>query len=128
MERSKDWFKQAQRDLEKVQIDINHSYYEWACFTAQQAAEKAVKALYQKANSHFHGHSLLQMLKGLSEKTEVSEELYHSARVLDRYYTETRYPNGFPEGSPAEYFDEKIAEEALHASRKIIRFCEDNLG
>lgn len=46
-ERSKDWLSQAIRDLEKAGMDIKWGYYEWACFTAQQAAEKAVKSLFQ---------------------------------------------------------------------------------
>jgi HEPN domain-containing protein len=33
--------KQALRDYEKAKLDFEHSYYEWCCFTCQQAAEKA---------------------------------------------------------------------------------------
>ena len=45
-ERSKDWLDQAIRDLEKANMDVKWKYYEWACFTAQQAAEKSVKVLF----------------------------------------------------------------------------------
>ncbi len=37
-----DWLEQAQRDLKKAEINQEHEYWEWACFTAQQSAEKAV--------------------------------------------------------------------------------------
>jgi HEPN domain-containing protein len=51
-----DWLEQAERDLSKARLDLEHSYFEWACFTSQQAdewacftspqaAEKAAKAL-----------------------------------------------------------------------------------
>ncbi|MGQ9839523.1 MAG: HEPN domain-containing protein [Anaerolineae bacterium] len=46
-QRSADWLRQAQRDLEHARHDASDGYYEWGCFSAQQAAEKAVKALYQ---------------------------------------------------------------------------------
>jgi HEPN domain-containing protein len=54
--------------------------------------------------------------------------LLHSARVLDRYYIEARYPNGFPSGSPMEYFDEALAKEAINAADSILRFSSDHLG
>ena len=125
MDRSKDWIKQAKRDIEKAKIDIEHKYYEWACFTSQQAAEKAVKAVYQALNSSVRGHSIVKMLHVLNEQFKISENIIHGARILDRYYIETHYPNGFPEGSPFEYFDEKIAEEAYNAACEIFGSCED---
>lgn len=45
MERSRDWMDQAERDLQHARSDVDGGYYEWACFSAQQAAEKAVKAV-----------------------------------------------------------------------------------
>lgn len=126
--RSNDWLNQAKRDLEKVKHDMEHAYYEWACFSAQQSAEKAAKALYLSLNKHVRGHSILKMLEGLEDLISVSEDLFHAARILDRYYIESRYPNGFPQGSPAEYFDAKIAGEAYHAARAIVRFCESAIS
>ena len=121
MERSADWLKQAIRDLERAQLDMKYAFYEWACFTAQQGA---VKAVYQKMNLSVRG----QMMEGLENAIEVSEGLLHLARILDRYYIESRYPNGFPAGSPFEYFDEKIAKEAYDAAREILGFCEDYIS
>ena len=44
--RSRDWFAQAERDLEQARSSRREERHEWACFAAQQAAEKAVKALH----------------------------------------------------------------------------------
>jgi len=38
--------RQALRDLSKAELSAKEGYHEWVCFIAQQAAEKAVKALY----------------------------------------------------------------------------------
>lgn len=46
MNRARDWLYQAERDLEMAEVARGVSRHEWACFAAQQAAEKAVKALY----------------------------------------------------------------------------------
>jgi HEPN domain-containing protein len=44
--RASDWFAQAVRDLEQARESEQAERHEWACFAAQQAAEKAVKALH----------------------------------------------------------------------------------
>jgi len=44
--RARDWFNQAIRDLEQAEDSRRWGRHEWACFAAQQAAEKAVKALH----------------------------------------------------------------------------------
>ncbi len=48
MERSADWMEQARGDLEHAAYDLVGGFFDWACFSAQQAAEKAVKAVFQK--------------------------------------------------------------------------------
>ena len=128
MNRSKDWLNQAQRDMAKAKLDMEYSFHEWACFTSQQAAEKAVKALYMSMNLSARGHSIVKMLENLTDKLPVPEDILHAGRLLDRYYIESRYPNGFPAGCPMDYFDEKIAGEAYSAACEIVRFCEDHIG
>lgn len=56
MERSKDWLDQAAGDLEHSKSDASLKYYNWACFSAQQSAEKAVKAVLQKMGAEAWGH------------------------------------------------------------------------
>ncbi|GGM97869.1 hypothetical protein GCM10007092_09440 [Thermus composti] len=46
MNRARDWLLQAEKDLEMAEIAKGAGRHEWACFAAQQAAEKAVKALH----------------------------------------------------------------------------------
>ncbi|MDD5616722.1 MAG: HEPN domain-containing protein [Candidatus Methanoperedens sp.] len=45
MRRHEDWLKQAHSDLDAAEDSAGSSHFEWACFQAQQAAEKALKAL-----------------------------------------------------------------------------------
>jgi HEPN domain-containing protein len=40
-ERSEDWMKQAVRDHEAAEEMARTGSFEWSCFAAQQAAEKA---------------------------------------------------------------------------------------
>ncbi|MCX7838189.1 MAG: HEPN domain-containing protein [Anaerolineae bacterium] len=126
MNRSQDWLAQAVRDLQKAQTDIQFEYWEWACFTAQQAAEKAVKALLMARGMDVWGHAITPMLRAVSD-VNVPARLIEFAQLLDTYYIPTRYPNGFAIGKPADYFNASKAHEAFEAASEIVRFCQDHI-
>lgn len=124
--RASDWLAQAERDLSRAGIDIQHEYWEWACFTSQQAAEKAVKALLMSRGDTAWGHAITPMLRSL-EEIAVPAAMIERAQLLDAHYIPTRYPNGFAEGKPADYYNEAKAREAVDAATAIIRFCRDHI-
>jgi HEPN domain-containing protein len=124
MNRWRDWYEQGKRDMERAVLDIEHAYYEWACFTAQQATEKVVKALALKRGLNLWGHSINEMIKILASAIAIPSDIKEKAKLLDLYYIPPRYPNGFPAGKPADYFTERQAKEALDAASAIIGFCE----
>ena len=127
-ERSKDWINQAKRDLEAAEGLLNQGSFEWSCFVAQQAAEKAVKAVIQRLNAVAWGHSVFELLSILAKRLEIDKELLDCARALDRYYIPTRYPNSFASGSPYEYFTREEAKNATICSRRVIEFCKGILA
>ncbi len=127
-ERSADWFKQAEKDLENSVWEKKGGFYDWACFVAQQASEKAIKAVYQRLGGVAWGHSVVKLLEGLQEKIDIEKEIFEAARLLDRFYIPARYPNGWDSGAPYEYFTERDAEEAISAAKKILGFCKDLLA
>jgi len=127
-ERSRDWIAQAKRDLEVARWAKDGKFFEWACFISQQSAEKAVKAVYQKFGGEAWGHSVFLLLKGIKEKVDVPEEVLTCAKNLDRFYVPTRYPNGWAEGIPMHYYDEKDAKDAISCAEKILRCCDHILA
>ncbi|HOR94604.1 MAG TPA: HEPN domain-containing protein [Spirochaetota bacterium] len=128
MNRWNDWFEQGKRDFERANIDIEYEYYEWACFSLQQASEKVLKALAMKSGLTIWGHSLTEILNILAGRIDIPDNITSSAKLLDIYYIPTRYPNGFASGKPADYFTKKQAMEAHDAADSIIRFCASMLG
>lgn len=128
MERSRDWMDQAQGDLEHAQHDLEHGFYEWACFSAQQAAEKAVKAVFQKLGAEAWGHSVADLLKELATRYSIPEELMNGALELDKVYIPARYPNAHPSGSPRRRYTEREAERLIDYAEQIIKFCQDLLS
>jgi HEPN domain-containing protein len=127
-ERSGDWIKQAERDLESAKSQTREQFHEWACFISQQAAEKACKAVLQSWGAEAWGHSISSLIKGMATRIEVPNDIQNAGRNLDRYYIPSRYPNGFDSGTPADYFTEEDAEHAITDSERILRFCKDLLA
>ena len=127
MNRSGDWLKQAERDLKQAKLSLSGEFYEWACFIAQQAAEKAVKALCEKHKVMTRTHQLTRLLEAVKDLEEVPADLLQKGATLDRFYIPTRYPSGFESGVPMEYFFQRDAEEAISYAEKIIRFCGDKI-
>lgn len=122
-ERSADWMVQAERDLEQARWSLEGRFFEWACFVAQQAADKAVKAVYQAHHAVAWGHSVGKLLADLPGKVQPEEALIERAIRLDRLYIPSRDPNGFDTGSPGDYFTRRDAEEAIADARQILDFC-----
>ena len=69
------------------------------------------------------GHSLVKLLSALSDASEDAARTVESARALDKLYIVARYPNGFSEGAPADYFDAADAQEALSHAERVHDYC-----
>lgn len=128
MERSKDWINQAKWDLQHANNDLEHGFYDWACFSAQQSAEKAVKAVFQKMGAEAWGHSVADLLKELSKIKLIPEGLLDGAFELDKAYIPARYPNAHPSGSPYGRYTNGEAKRLIQYAENIIRFCEGFLS
>ncbi|MBI5410607.1 MAG: HEPN domain-containing protein [Nitrospirae bacterium] len=123
---SQDRLRRAEYDLEKAKLDLQWQYYEWACFTAHQAAEKAVKAVYYARHGEARGHGLRELLSGVG--LSVGEALLGSATFPDRFYIPTRYPNGLPAGVPHDYFSRDDAMKAVDAAEAILGWCQNYIS
>jgi len=121
-DRSRDWLNQARRDLEQAQDSRGAGRHEWACFAAQQAAEKAVKALHLHFAQEAWGHVVVRLLQELPSAVAVPPDLVEKARVLDTFYIPARYPNSHPEGAPFEHYGVLQSEEAIRYAREIVDF------
>ena len=118
--RARDWFKQANRDLEQAKSSMAEERHEWACFAAHQAAEKAVKALHLSLAQEAWGHVVARLLKELP--MPVPDELIDKAKVLDAFYIPTRYANGHPEGAPFEHYGALQSNDGIDYASEILEF------
>jgi len=128
MNRGADWLAQAERDMEQAEDSRAAGRHEWACFAAQQAAEKAVKALHLHLGQEAWGHVVARLLVELPESVEVPSELVERAKVLDNFYIPARYPNGHPEGAPFDHYGVLQSGSAIEHANAILAFVRAQMA
>lgn len=127
MDRSLDWMEQANILFHQAKWLRKGKFFPGSCFNSQQASEMALKALLQSRHVDAWGHMLTKLIAKLSSDVEVPDEVHAAAATLDRLYTPTRYPNGFEEGVPRDYFRAADADDALAKAKVIIEFCRGEI-
>ncbi|MEM0241373.1 MAG: HEPN domain-containing protein [Candidatus Nezhaarchaeales archaeon] len=68
-----DWLAEAKADLKHAEMSISTGGYNWACFIAQQAAEKALKALVLHVLGEYpRGYDLVKLYRRVKDSATVS--------------------------------------------------------
>lgn len=124
--RARDWFAQAERDLEQAEASRANGRHEWACFAAQQGAEKPIEGLHLAKGQEAWGHMAARLLRELP--VPVPSELIEKGRVLDNLYVGTRYPDAHPEGAPFEHYGPLQSGEAVRYARVILEFVRAQMA
>ncbi len=68
------------------------------------------------------------LLEALADETGIPERLIENAKILDKHYIPTQYPNGLERGAPTEFYTRTEAEDAIRRAEEIVRFCGDILA
>ena len=126
--RDEDWLSQATRDLEQAEDSRRAERHEWACFAAQQAAEKAVKALHLHIGQEAWGRVVALLLRDLPASIRVSDALVERAKVLDNFYIPSRYPNSHAEGAPFQHYGPLQSQDAIAYAREIVEFARSQMA
>ncbi len=100
----REWLNRARSNLIYAKAEIPGVYYEELCFQAQQAAEKALKAVCLKRGVSFpRTHNLVDLIRTLEEHgSAVPNSVRGGARLTD-FAVEARYPNMAEPVSQEEY-------------------------
>jgi HEPN domain-containing protein len=124
-DRSKDWLLQAERDLEQARSSMREGRHEWACFAAQQAAEKAAKGLHLAKGRRAWGTAVAALLTELP--LQVPDTLVEEARVLDNHYAATRCVKAHPAGAPFEHYGSMQSQQAIEYAGEILDFARSHV-
>ena len=115
------WLEKAKDDLAWTRANIREKIWSGACFTAQQAAEKSLKAyLLSKGKLVRKIHDLGSLLEICRKLDSGFEQLREACATLTDYYASTRYPDV----SEFMEFSRRKAQEALNFAESIVNFAE----
>ena len=121
--RHADWLRQAEAGLRHARHAREGGAHEWACFAAQQAAEKAIKAVVPGHRADARGHAVTVLIGEVATAEDVGPELIECAKTLDKHYIPTRYPSGFDAGAPADFYTSKDSNDAVACAERLIDFA-----
>jgi HEPN domain-containing protein len=111
---AEDWLARAEGDLALARAPLPQgAFYEDLCFHAQQAAEKAIKAIYQHYGKSFrYTHDLDELITGLQNEGIIIPSEVMEAALLTSYAWEARYP-GLSEPVTVEEYREALRQAEL---------------
>ncbi|TET08879.1 MAG: HEPN domain-containing protein [Candidatus Atribacteria bacterium] len=126
---AKRWIGQAKEDLISAKILLDAKRYYLVCFLAQQIVEKALKSvIYFNKEDLVLGHSVRKLVVWASKFDKRFKDIINKISILDSYYIPTRYPNGLPEGIPADIFNLDAAERAFKLAESTVKIITDYLN
>jgi HEPN domain-containing protein len=118
-----EWLKRARSSLGLAKSSNDESvYYEDLCFQAQQAVEKALKALLI-----YHGvepertHNLYRLLEELERFVQIDDEI-KSVLKLYNFAVQTRYPGEYLKVEREEY------EKSVSIAENCLKWVEEKIN
>ena len=116
------WLKRALSSLAKARQRAPEILFEDLCFDAQQAAEKAIKAMLINRRADFpYTHNLSELLTLLEKTGCPVPDSIKQAEVLTDYAVGTRYPG------VAEPVTEREYEEAIALAQRVIDWAKQQI-
>jgi len=129
LEEGKRWLEQAAQDLKWAKDLAQRGGYHISCFLAQQVGEKALKAfLYAMGEEIVLGHSVERLCSAAAGFDKEFDEKVKTWSILDGYYVSTRYPNGLPDGIPANVYTSRAAVDACGIAEEIVDFVRQKIS
>ena len=118
----REWLNRARSNLARAKASIPEAYREDLCFDAQQAAEKAIKAVLIRRGVAFpYVHDLAHLLTLLEEAGETIPASVRTAEGLTRYAVVTRYPG------LAEPVTEAHYQEAVESAEAVVHWAAESI-
>ena len=118
----REWLNRARSNLALAKSRVPGAYLEDLCFEAQQAAEKAVKAMLISLEVDYpYVHDLAHLLSMLEDAGECIPDEVRKAAELTPYAIFTRYPG------PARPIAAREYRAAVEAAEAVVRWVGERL-
>jgi HEPN domain-containing protein len=118
------WIQQARDDFDGAEFNFNGGKYYMAAFWAQQAVEKALKALFllERKGEVPQSHSLIY----LATNTSCPEKFYSFLKELTPKFVDTRYPDASVD-LPSRIYDKENTKRILDKCRGVLAWINQKM-
>jgi HEPN domain-containing protein len=118
-----EWITRAKSSLALAAAGTPGVLYEDLCFQAQQAAEKALKAIFVARKIPYqYTHDINALLSGLDQQgIEIPGQMWEAV-TLTSFASNTRYPGTAIPVTKEEY------HEAVRLAQEILRWAQEQIG
>ena len=118
------WWHQAQIDHSSAETALGNGLFYVCAFLSEQAAQKALKALYMSKERALapRTHNLVE----LGRLVGIDDVLMIELRHLSPHFILTRYPDAAG-GVPADLYDEERGRESVTRSKRVIEWVRNRL-
>ncbi len=119
------WLLTAEEDFKAAELLFEGAMYAQACFYAQQAGEKALKALWYMVDADPWGHSVQRLILDFPQRSDLpdADAWIEWGALLDKFYIPTRYPNGLPDLTPGQAYRKEDAKRGIDAALNLLDAC-----
>jgi HEPN domain-containing protein len=115
----REWINRAESNLAAAGVSSPDVYLEDLCFNAQQAAEKAIKAVFIRRGLNFpFVHDLRRLLDLLNRNGVKIPKYVREADLLSPFAYVTRYPGAVPPVTQRQY------RRAVRIAESVVRWAE----
>jgi HEPN domain-containing protein len=119
----REWLNRARSNLARAKAKRKGVYLEDLCFDAQQAAEKAIKALLIQLDVNFpYVHDLAELLTLVEKAGQAVPEPIKRVAELSRFAVFTRYPGIGPSIKEKEY------RETVEIAVRVVKWAENTIS
>jgi len=124
------WLRQANHDLTIARGHQERADYSDACFMAEQAAQKALKAfLIARGQRAVPLHSVAPLAERCAQLDLDFSAHITPGRILDQYYIPTRYPDALASPAvPFESYTQEQGQRAVAAVGALVALVHEKLA
>ena len=119
-EEARRWLEFAGEDLRMAELAVGADIFNQACFHAQQAVEKCLKAsLILQGELVPRTHLIADLVQQQPPAARTALDAFETTLLeLDQFYIPTRYPDAVPGSLPEGLPQRQHAEKALEVARR----------
>lgn len=126
-ERYKVWLKQAEYDLQAANLSFEHHFFEWATYQAEQAVEKALKAMLVHNGWKAPRIHKLQILIGMANQASPKfKQTKFDFKHLESFTFISRYPFLLPgfDQAPHDQITSADSSRALEQANGLLKIID----